>query len=79
MRVIMRLARVWQDGGRERPLDVGQTYDLPDVVANALIATGAAVRSDEGNVLVPPDTTPIDAKSGSPARGAHARSSQKAS
>jgi len=37
----MRIGRVMQDAGRERPLVRGETYDLPDVVGMALIATGA--------------------------------------
>jgi hypothetical protein len=41
--VRMRIGRVMQDAGRERPLARGERYDLPDPVAQALIATGAAV------------------------------------
>jgi hypothetical protein len=34
------------DAGYERPLDAEQVYELSDVVARALIATGAAVAED---------------------------------
>jgi hypothetical protein len=42
-RVRMLVSRHYQDVGRERPLDRGLEYELPIVVADALIATGAAV------------------------------------
>lgn len=44
MQIVMLIARYWQDAGIERPLSVGESYDLPDGVAAALIATGAAIR-----------------------------------
>lgn len=40
--VRMRLARQFLDVGVERPLDRGGVYELPEVVADSLIATGAA-------------------------------------
>lgn len=46
MRVEMRRSRVWQDAGTEVQLDFGRQYELPDLVAAALIASGAAVRLD---------------------------------
>ena len=42
MQIRMRAFRVMQDAGRELPLHVDRVYDLSDVVAAALIATGAA-------------------------------------
>lgn len=60
MRVVMVLAREWQDSGRTQALDVGQTYELPDVVGAALIAAGAAaVHPGEDRVLMPPETKPL--------------------
>lgn len=44
MQVEILIGRQWQDAGVERPLSVGVVYDLPDGVACALIATGAAKR-----------------------------------
>jgi hypothetical protein len=41
--VRMRLARYFLDAGVERMLDFGKEYDLPPVVAQSLVATGAAV------------------------------------
>lgn len=55
----MRIGRVWQDAGRERRLDPGDCYDLPDVVAQALIATRAA------DAETPPDR-PVEDLSRSP-------------
>lgn len=40
----MTRPRMFQDAGAERRLDAGQCYELPDVVATALVATGAAIR-----------------------------------
>lgn len=48
MRVLMLLARRYQDAGTERPLDRGQSYELPDAVAQSLIATGAAKAESVG-------------------------------
>ena len=45
MKVVMRIPRRWQDAGREIDLGFGYTYDLPDNIASALVATGAAVRA----------------------------------
>ena len=42
MLIRMRAYRVMQDAGRERPLNVDEVYDLPDVLAHAFIATGVA-------------------------------------
>lgn len=46
MRVTMK-ASLWQDKGGERSLNAGQTYDLPDVTANALLAMNAAFRPED--------------------------------
>lgn len=46
MQVQMRIHRYWQHAGAELPLNIGEVYDLPDVVAVAFVATGAAVRVD---------------------------------
>lgn len=46
MHIVMRAMRVLQDAGRERPLNVGEVYDLPDIIALAFIATGVAERHD---------------------------------
>lgn len=40
----MLIARVWQDAGNEKPLHTGSVYQLPEPVACAFIATGAAER-----------------------------------
>jgi len=42
MLVLMRISRAWQHAGREEVLQIGQAYDLPDVVARDLLASGAA-------------------------------------
>lgn len=52
--------RLLMDAGFERPLDVDQVYELPDVVARALIATGAAVVI-EVTAAAPPETKPMRA------------------
>lgn len=44
MRVLITRPREFQDVGALRMLIVGEVYDLSDVVACALIATGAASR-----------------------------------
>lgn len=51
----MLAPRVIQDCGREKPLAMGEDYDLPDVVASALVATGVAqrVRRAPENAMVP--------------------------
>jgi len=63
MRVVMERLRIWQDAGMERPLEVGQAYDLPDVVAESLIVTGAAVKDLVAAVELaderPPELKPI--------------------
>lgn len=46
MRIEMTRPRVFQDAGAEVQLDAGQVYDLPAVVAHALVATGAAKPAD---------------------------------
>lgn len=43
MTVTMTIPRTWQNAGREEQLRLGERYDLPEPVATALIATGAAV------------------------------------
>jgi hypothetical protein len=58
MRVVMLLSREVQDGGRVQTLDVGQPYELSDVVASALVAEGAA-QADERRGLKPPETKPL--------------------
>lgn len=47
MRLLMRADRTFQDAGRERLLYRGETYDLPEIVAQAFLATGAAERVDD--------------------------------
>jgi hypothetical protein len=42
--VVMTRQRTWQHVGREKALSVGEVYDLPDGVALALVASGAADR-----------------------------------
>jgi hypothetical protein len=61
MRVRMLRARAWQNAGREQPLDLGACYDLPDLIAMAFIASGAAERvavavAHERAVVRPPET-----------------------
>jgi len=56
MRIVMRLERRWQDAGVERVLTVGAVYDVPDPVAHALIATGAA---EHPRVIRAPETKPV--------------------
>jgi hypothetical protein len=45
--------RTLQDAGREQPLSVGEDYDLSDLVAQSLIATGAAVCLEARHPVVP--------------------------
>jgi hypothetical protein len=59
MRVVMVLSREVQDSGRAKTLDVGQPYELSDVVASALVAEGAAHAADERRGLKPPETKPL--------------------
>lgn len=66
MRVVMIRPRRLQDAGADRPLDIGRSYDLPDIVAQSLIATGAAVLEDgepgdEEASLRPPEIKPMRA------------------
>lgn len=42
MLVLMCAAVPWQHVGREVVLNVGESYELPDVVATALVAGGLA-------------------------------------
>lgn len=63
MRVRMTRTRMFLDAGRERPLDIGSVYDLPQIVAESLIATGAAVALTDEDVerrdaLRSPETRP---------------------
>jgi hypothetical protein len=51
MRVEMIYGRVWQDAGRGKSLNIGESHDLPDVVALALVATGAAKRTADAPPL----------------------------
>jgi hypothetical protein len=61
-------ARRFMDAGLERPLDASAAYDLPDVVARALIATGAAVAeesaaaADSHEAVTVADTRPPETK-----------------
>jgi hypothetical protein len=61
MRVRMIRPRRFMDAGLERPLDAGASYDLADVVARSLIATGAAVADAdaEAAAVAPPETKPF--------------------
>lgn len=63
MRIRMLRARVLSDAGIERPLDLGQEYDLPQIVAESLIATGAAEESEdvfeESREAVAPEIRPM--------------------
>lgn len=62
MRVKMLRARVLQDAGKERPLDLGCEYDLAPVVAVSFVATGAAVIvEDVAAVSAAPETKPLRA------------------
>lgn len=58
MRVLMCRPRRFLDAGVERMLDLGSEYDLPVVVAESLVATGAAVMV-EHVVLVAPEIKPM--------------------
>jgi hypothetical protein len=51
----MRAARAWQDAGHERPLSLGEEYDLPAPVAETLIADGVAEAVSSRR---PPETKP---------------------
>jgi hypothetical protein len=51
------IPRVMQDAGRELQLHVGKVYDLPAVVGQALIATGAAERVETARVIRAPENT----------------------
>jgi len=42
MRVRMLAARFLQDAGAERPLSIGEVYELPDLVARRLLEAGEA-------------------------------------
>jgi hypothetical protein len=53
----MTRPRVFHDAGTAVHLDTGVVYDLPVVVAQALVATGAAVRMDDE----PPADAPVAA------------------
>lgn len=57
----MTRQRAWQHAGREQVLSIGQEYDLPEAIAAALLATGAAERvgvvlEREAAVTVPDET-----------------------
>ena len=53
MLIRMTRYRTLQDAGREKPLSVGEAYDLPEFVAQSLIATGAAVSLEARHPVVP--------------------------
>jgi hypothetical protein len=59
MRIRMLRPRVYQDAGRELPLDMGGDYDLVDAVAQSLVATGAAVAIDAAAVQHAPESKPV--------------------
>ena len=46
MLIQMRAAVRMQDAGAERPLSVGQTYEVADLVGRDLLATGRAVLAE---------------------------------
>lgn len=65
MVVLMVRPCTWQHIGHEQPLSVGQAYDLPDAVAEELVACGSAVHDahqddhsqpPERAVAAPPET-----------------------
>lgn len=62
MRVQMVVARSLQHAGAERPLSTGEVYELPDVVARALLESGDAVVVPVGPQETKPDPTPLDVK-----------------
>lgn len=43
MRIRMVIAQRLQEAGAERPLSIGEVYDVSDVVGSSLIASGDAV------------------------------------
>jgi hypothetical protein len=53
MQVVMRVALSWQHIGREVPLSSGETYELPDAIAVALVSAGQATP-----VTLPPEIKP---------------------
>lgn len=57
MQIRMLIPRVMQDAGRELQLHVGKVYELPTVVAQALVATGAAERVETARVVKAPENT----------------------
>jgi len=60
MRIQMLRVRVLQDAGVERTLNVGDIYDLPEIVAYSLLATGAARITNGGTCdQVVPETKPL--------------------
>jgi hypothetical protein len=63
MKVLMRIPRTLQGVRGDEPLDQGRAYDLPDPVALALVATGAAERVAEAEVKRPADEKPKDSDS----------------
>lgn len=73
MRVRMRYQRLYQDVYGERTLEAGQEYELPTVVAEAFVATTAAV------VVADPTASPAPAAPASAGKGAaHKRASARA-
>jgi hypothetical protein len=67
--MLIRLTRycVFQDAGIERPMYAGEAHDLPDGIAESLIATGRAVRVahlavPEAKPMAPPERKRVRAR-----------------
>jgi hypothetical protein len=58
MRIRMTVAQFWQHAGTERPLSIGEVYDVPMAVAQWLIHCGFATGVG---------ATPIETKPSAPA------------
>lgn len=70
MRVFITIACEWQDAGRQRPLSVGESYELPDAVAVDLVAMGLAVMPDQA-YETKPDPVMLETKPRGARRAAH--------
>lgn len=62
MRVVMLAARFLQHAGAERPLSIGEVYELPDVVARALLEAGDAELVPVGPSETKPDPVVLETK-----------------
>lgn len=62
MRVRMLVARSLQHAGAERPLSIGEVYELPSVVARRLLESGEAEPVPVGPSETKPDQAPMDTK-----------------